>query len=69
MEEQEKNTIQLVRIGAVVDTWWDLVDISQNRKEKEKDKNNKNKDGKMSIEGPKKIKKEMLEQTLLPAFC
>lgn len=69
MEEQEKNTIQLARIGAVVNTWQGLVKASQNRKKKEKDKDNEDKDRKRSTKRSKKIKKEMLEQTLLPTSC
>ena len=45
MEGQERNTAQLVRIGAVVDQRWNLKEDLQDSDEKIKEENRNNEEG------------------------
>ena len=60
--EDQKNTAQLVRIGAIVDVRWGLKEVSQNSKkdkDKNKDSSDVNREG--PIKGPEEVEEKVLE--------
>jgi len=61
VEDQKKNTAQLVRIEAVVDIRWGLKEVSQNsKKDKDKDKDSSDANREELVEGPEEVEKKVL---------
>jgi len=63
--EDQKNTAQLVRIGAIVDVRWGLKEVSQNsKKDKDKNKDSSDVNRKGPIERPIEGLEEVEEKVL-----